>query len=301
MSKVTVFVGLDYATSFVQVCVLDRDGRQQGNRRCENDVSAIASYVRQFGDRAVAAVETCTGAANLAERLNEIPGWHVDLAHAGYVKRLKQSPDKTDYSDARLLAELQCVGYLPKVWLASEFTRELRKVVHYRQTVANQRRDCKLRIRAILRDHRVTLPEATPWTKAWCVWLQHVQLPVASRWIVDRHLVDLQLVEERLKEAAKQLEQMVTDDMLTDELRKQPGIGLLTACMLRAEIGRFDRFNSGKQLARFCGLTPRNASSGDFKMRLADNGKKPPVIAAAVANRWIRGLYHRMKELRPAA
>ncbi len=39
--------------------------------------------------------------------------------------------------------------------------------------------------------------------------------------------------------------------------------------MLRAEIGRFDRFGSGKQLARFCGLSPRNASSGT---RQADAG-----------------------------
>jgi hypothetical protein len=32
---------------------------------------------------------------------------------------------------------------------------------------------------------------------------------------------------------------------------------------VRAEVGRFDRFRSGKQRARFCGLTPCNRSSGD--------------------------------------
>ena len=35
-----------------------------------------------------------------------------------------------------------------------------------------------------------------------------------------------------------------------------PGVGLVTAITLRAEVGRFDRFQTGKQLARFCGVTP---------------------------------------------
>lgn len=47
------------------------------------------------------------------------------------------------------------------------------------------------------------------------------------------------------------------------------GVGLVTAATMRAEIGRFDRFDTGKQLARFCGVTPRNASSG---ARQADAG-----------------------------
>ena len=46
------------------------------------------------------------------------------------------------------------------------------------------------------------------------------------------------------------------------KLLTMSGIGLVTAVTLRAEIGRFDRFRTGKQLARFCGLSPRNASSG---------------------------------------
>ena len=31
---------------------------------------------------------------------------------------MKKSPDKTNFSDAKLLADLVRVGYLPKVWLA---------------------------------------------------------------------------------------------------------------------------------------------------------------------------------------
>ncbi|MBN2024536.1 MAG: hypothetical protein JW809_17285, partial [Pirellulales bacterium] len=59
------------------------------------------------------------GAAHLADELIHEAGWPLELSHPGYVARLKQSPDKTDFSDARLLAELARVGYIPKVWLAA--------------------------------------------------------------------------------------------------------------------------------------------------------------------------------------
>ena len=114
-------------------------------------------------------------------------------------------------------------------------------------------------------------------------------------------------------------------------LMGEPGVGEVTAWVLRAYVGRFDRFGSGKQLSRYCGLSPCNASSGTRQAdaglvrgcnrllratlvqaahRLARTeprwralagsmrarGKPGGVIAAAVANRWARGLWHRMTE-----
>ena len=37
MSKVTVFVGLDYHKDSVQVCIMDQAGQVLANRRCPND------------------------------------------------------------------------------------------------------------------------------------------------------------------------------------------------------------------------------------------------------------------------
>jgi hypothetical protein len=113
-----------------------------------------------------AAIEACGGAADLADELIARAGWSVHLAHPGYVARIKQSPDKTDYSDARLLADLERVGYLPKVWLAPENIRELRRLVRYRQQLANQRRNVKLRIRALL-----LVRSASSVISAWPFWV----------------------------------------------------------------------------------------------------------------------------------
>jgi len=333
MSKITVFVGLDYHQDSVQVCVMDGQGNQLINATRPNDWREIASVVPDDA-RVFAAVEACCGAADLAEELIHKAGWSVDLAHAGYVARIKQSPDKTDFGDARLLADLERVGYLPKVWLAPEPIRELRRLVRYRQQLSQQHRNIKLRVRALLRDQRVRPPaEVNPWTRAWLAWISSCEeLGPTSRWILQRHLDDLQLLKTQLREVEKRLAEQTHDDPVVQALLAEEGVGLITAVTLRAEIGRFDRFRTGKQLARFCSVTPRNASSGnrqadagliragnselrrvlietahrlswrsdrwmEFSARLKERGKSRCVIVAAIANRWIRGLYYDLKTI----
>jgi len=333
MSSLAVFVGMDYHQDGVQVCVLDQKGRQMVNAVRGNCWQQIAETVPE-GVRVFATIEACCGAADLAEELIGKAGWSVDLAHPGYVARIKQSPDKTDYSDARLLADLERVGYLPKVWLAPEPIRELRRLVRYRQQLANRKRGVKLRVRALLRDQRVKSPaETKPWRKDWLSWLRACEeLGEASRWILDKHLAELDTVQGELRQVEKRLRTQTADDPVVQKLLEQEGVGLITAVTLRAEIGRFDRFRTGKQLARFCSVSPRNASSGNrqadagmiragspelrrvlietanrlkwqsdvwsaFSERLKDRGKQRCVITAAVANRWIRGLFHQMKHL----
>jgi transposase len=330
MSKVPVFVGLDYHQSGVQVCVMNAEGQTLANRKCPDQWQAVAAVVAPWGRCVQAAVEACNGAANLADQLVEQAGWSVDLAHPGYVARIKQSPDKTDFSDAQLLADLERVGYLPRVWHAPERIRELRRLVRYRQQLVAERRNAKLRIRALLRDHRLVVHEGRAWTKPWLAALAEVPLPATSRWILDEHLAALVRLAEQIRRAESQLAAATADDRLVQALLALVGVGLVTAAAMRAEIGRFDRFRTGKQLARFCGLSPRNASSGRrqadagliragnaelrrllteaahrlmrweprwlaMACRLRARGKPTPLVVAAVANRWMRGLHHQFQ------
>jgi len=195
----------------------------------------------------------------------------------------------------------------------------------------------KLRIRALLRERRITSAGRSAWTKRWLAWLiSHEELGVQSRWIMDQHLDRLQWLNEAIGKAERRLHDVTRNDAMVVRLLQQPGVGPVTAWTMRAEIGRFDRFTSGKQLARFCGLSPRNASSGERQadaglihagnrqlravlieaawrlMRhderwstlastMLSRGKAKCVIAAAIANRWMRWLYHQMKPLGLAA
>ena len=90
-----------------------------------------------------------------------------------------------------------------------------------------------------------------------------------GRWVINRHLVRLVETGKKIVVVEKRLSECTGNDPLVTKLMSLRGIGPVTALVIRAEIGRFDRFRSGKQLSRFCGLSPRNASSG---MRQADAG-----------------------------
>jgi transposase len=332
MSKIRVFVGLDYHPGCIQVCVLDQRGNMLLNATRPNCSDELNQVVRTFGDAIRAAIEVSPGAAHLADELTTQYGWSIDLAHPGYVARLKQSPDKTDFSDARLLADLIRVGYLPKVWLAPPAIQDLRTLTRHRAQLAQQQRATKLRVRAMLRNQRLVAP-ARAWTKAWLDWLRdEARLGEHARWVLDELLCELTRLAGELKKVERRLAEVTQDSPFVQLLMSQRGIGLITAVTLLAELGRVDRFCNAKQLSRFCGLSPRNASSGSrqadaglvktsnselrrvlieaghrlmrfderwqvFHEQMRSRGKPYGVIVAATANRWLRQMYHPLKAL----
>lgn len=334
MVKIPVHLGLDYHKDAIQACALNHQGDVVFNGSIPNSVEDLTELARKRGwlvERV--GIEACSGSADFSDDLVLSTGWNLNLAHPGYVRRMKQNPDKTDYSDARLLADLTRVGYLPKVWLAPQEIRDLRRVVRFRQDLVRQRTATKLKIMALLGEHRVVIA-GTRWTQKWLKALKGLAgLPEGTCFILGSHLEGLTRIIGQIAKVETRLEKMTAGDELVARLRKQRGVGAVTAWTIRAEIGRFDRFNTGKQLSRFCGLSPRNASSGNrqadagmikagnpglrttlievahrltryevrwaaFKAKPRAAGKAGSVIAAAVANRWVRWLFHQMQ---PAA
>ena len=175
----------------------------------------------------------------------------------------------------------------------------------------------------------VAVPARWPALAGRFVFLTGAGLGENARWLVQRHLAELERLKREILEVEKKLRQWADSDTIIQKLMTFRGVGLATATMLRAEIGEFDRFRTGKQLARYIGLTPRNVSSGERQaeasiikagngdlramlMQLAHRlkrwdprwrqlgeqlkkrGKPGPVVAAAVANRWVRWLHYEL-------
>lgn len=333
MNNVPVFVGLDYHQDSIQVCVLNQQGDVLLNRSAPNNCQELGRIVRPLGVVQRAALEACCGAADLGEELVEQLGWNVSLGHPAYIAKIKSSPDKTDYSDGRLLADLTRVGYLPRVWLAPANLRELRQLVNHRQRLVDRGRAIKLQIGGLLREQRVKISRdcGGRWSKAWTLSLRDNQdFSKHVRWIVNDLLDDLTYTNDKIVKAEKRLREATADDPVIAKLKQQAGIGEVTAWVLRAYIGDFGRFKRAKQLARYCGLSPCNASSGrkmadaglidgcnklvrmtvvqaahrlirtsDRWGKLAESmrarGKPECVIVGAVGNRWLRNLHHAMK------
>jgi len=331
MSTVPVFVGLDYHQASVQVCVMDSSGKVLLNRACVNRRQAIIEAVAAVGHPVRVAIEACTGASDLAQELVDHADWSVDLAHTTYVARMKRQPDKTDYSDARMLADLTRVGYLPRVWLPPAYIRDLRRLVSLRNSLVAQRRNLKLRLTSLLRDHRVKLPDSR-WTGPWIKKVLACEtLPPVGHLIAVEILDQLKDIIARIGRVQDQMELFTQGDPIVAYLRSLPCVGPVTSWVLRAFIGDVTRFKNGKQLAHYCGLSPGNASSGKrmadsglvhsgntllratlielahrlarrqerwkaLCMDLRARGKPTCVAAAAIANRFIRAAYYPWKQ-----
>jgi transposase len=330
MLNLPLFVGLDYHQKVIQVCVMDQSRKILTNQTVVNDPDAVHKVVAPLGSNVHVAIEASTGAANFADLLIHQYQWSVELAHPGYVARMKQTSDKSDWTDAKLLADLMRAGYVPRVWLAPESIRDLRALVRHRHGLVEQRKQSKLRLRAELRNHRIVCPHS-PWTiqgKDWLLDPANIS-SLTLRFLVRSHYDTIKYFDKKIREVTDEMCENVTDDPVVKQLLLQPGIGVITAITMRALIGHFDRFQTGKQLARFCAVCPRNNSSAgktttsglikagdallrqvlveaahrlmryedrwrDMASRLRENGKKTCVIVAAVANRWIRRLFHQM-------
>ena len=332
MLNLPLFVGIDYHTNTIQVCIMDQHRKILTNQTVANDPKAVFRVVAPYGSNVHVAIEASTGVADFAEKLIEQYNWNVELAHPGYVARMKQTPDKSDWTDAKLLADLTRVGYIPRVWLAPQYIRDLRDLVRHRYGLVEQRKQSKLRLRALLRNHRIVCPES-PWTikgKRWLLNAKNITSPHLL-FLLQDHYDTIEYFNKKVAAVEDKMRAATANDPVVKQLMGQSGIGLITAVTMRALVGRFDRFRSGKQLAHFCAVTPRNNSTGGktttgglikagdpilriilmevahrlmrydkhwqaMATRLRANGKKTCVIVAAVANRWIRKLFYQMVE-----
>ena len=319
--------------------MLNAEGEVLANRKVDNCVGDVVEVVSQTlilteSDQKTivrAAIESCSGAAHLAEELMRCVPWMVTLAHPGIVARMKQNPEKSDQADAFTLGDLMRLNYLPKVWLAPEEIRQLRSLVRYRMQKVKHRTRVKLRLRAILREQRLQAPKGMrAWTRLWLHWFKSLELDETNAFLRDEYFEELDQLDQKIAEVERKLKMQTADDAVVQKLMSMEGIGLVTAVTMRAEIGRFERFDSGKHLARYCGVTPRNASSGQrqadaglvksgnsglrvvliqaaqrlmnhserwslFSAKLKLKGKPHNVVVAAVANRWMRWLYHQLQ------
>lgn len=334
MSNLPLFVGLDYHQDSIQVCVLNQRGDVLLNRSADNDCLALARLIEPLGQVQRVGIEACCGAADLGEQLVQRHGWNVSLGHPAYIARMKSSPDKSDYSDGRLIADLTRVGYLPHVWLAPTYIREVRQLVNHRQRLVDHARALKLQVGALLREQRVKIgrDRGSRWTKTWTASVRdNDRLSKQACWIVNDLLDDLLYTKGKIAATEAQLREAATGDAVVEKLMQQEGIGEVTAWVLRACIGDFARFKTAKQLSRYCGMSPRNASSGQrvadaglidacnkllrativqaahrlirtserwgkLAQSLGKRGKPACVIVGAVGNRWMRSLHQAMKD-----
>ncbi|MGP4091785.1 IS110 family transposase, partial [Streptomyces sp. KR55] len=116
------------------------------------------------------------------------------------------------------------------------------------------------RIHAVLAEHGLERPGAC-FTAAGRAWLEGLDLPDASRTVVDQLLALLDALKEPIDALDQLLAARARGDPRVAALTRLPGAGTFTALVIVTEVGDISRFPDARKLASWAGLTPTVRSS----------------------------------------
>jgi len=253
-------LGWDIHRKFSQVSVMEKsaDGeiRVLERRRLEHDdPQGMRQWLLQLDPEIPVALEATFGWPWVADLLQAL-GREVHLGHPPVIRALAKHEAKTDRCDSDRLARFQLRGILPESYLAPPEVRQQRERMRYRMALVGLRTGVKSRIQAIL--HRLGIQHGYSdlFGKGGRKFLETLHLPEASTVVLrgNLDLVDLLTV------LIEDVEQWMTENLEVDEsvrlLTTLPGIGLILAHVIRAEIGEIERFPRPGHLASYSGLAP---------------------------------------------
>ena len=253
-------IAVDLAKSVFEIAVSDRPGHIVRRERLSR-----AQFLEFFVNHPPATVvmEACGSAHFWGRRIEEL-GHRVVLLPPHHVRPYVRG-NKTDRTDTKGILEAsrnEDIRPVPVKTVAQQILTSLHRLRSAWMTERTARLNT---LRGLLRELGVFIPvgarEVVP-----AVWAlledADSDLPDALRPHFAEACLEIRAIEARIKEVEVRLEAMAKELPVVGYLRTIPGIGLLTATALLAFIGDIHRFPSGRHLASYLGLTPREFSSG---------------------------------------
>jgi transposase len=259
-----VYVGMDVHRKRSQVALLDEHGAQLLNRNLPNDPAELVPLLGQLEPGTPVAFEAAYGWGWLVDLLGELD-LEPHLVHPSRCKAIASARLKDDKVDARTLAHLLRADLLPEAWLAPQQVRDQRALLRHRAALVRVATMLKNRVHAVLADRGIRVPERL-WTTAGRAWLADLDLPAVQRRIVDDCLGLVDQLTPVVARLERDLRDHARPDPRVQALAALPGIGMITAMTLAAEIGDIGRFPTARKLCAWAGLTPAVRNS-DRKVR----------------------------------
>lgn len=186
-------------------------------------------------------------------------GIDVRIANPLKLRQIAESKQKTDKNDAVTLAELLRADYLPEAYRAPEETQRLRLLVRERSFFIRKNTATKCRIHSLCTALGAHETAHKPLHKEGYAKLNQPQSLFGDMYasLLETN-VHIQNVEQKIKAAT-------TTNQAYNILRSLPGVGVVTASAICAEVGDFARFDCPSKLISYAGIYPKERSSGNTK------------------------------------
>jgi transposase len=256
----TTTIAVDLAKSVYQVAEADSQWRVVMRHRFSR-----SQLMRYFGELqpCLVVMEAC-GTAHFWARWLGALGFTVRLLPPQYVRPFVRR-NKTDRSDADALLEAARSADLAAVPVKSEHQQMVLSLHRLRAAWLSTRTARINAVRGILREFGINVPRGAHRVTAMVeakLSAPESPVPATLATVVRTACEEIRELRKRIDQTEVDLERLAGDMPVVARLRSIPGIGLLTATAMVAAVGDVLRFPTGRHLASWVGLTPRERSSG---------------------------------------
>jgi transposase len=302
MAKSNIYVGIDLHKEKFDFVMLSLSGDVIDQGTCSTEVGSVSHFASYLTRCHQVVLEPLQNSFWFIDQLRPYAG-SIHLAHSGKVRLIAASRLKNDRIDARILADLLRVGYLPEVYIPNESLRRWRFLIrHHIQLV----RDCtrlKNRVLGMVNGEGYKISASDPFGKKGRAQLDSLALSSSRRMAVDSNLITLDLLSAQLVVVDKEIEQIAKSDETACLLCTIDGISFFGALAFRAFVGDMARFRSPKAFAAYTGLVPSYRQSAETTHHGAitkqGNATLRWVLAQAVTHAvrrspYLKRLYYRL-------
>jgi len=291
MTKITT-VGLDLAKSVFQVHGSDIDGRPVLRKKLRRD-----QVLRFFAtlEPCLVAMEACGGAHHFARELQAL-GHDVRLIPPQYVKPFVKT-NKNDAADAEAICE---AAQRPTMRFAPIKSRDQQAVLLIHRTrdlLVRQRTQLINALRGHLSEFGIVVAQGRRNIDKLIAIIEDEaddRLPALARQTLQTFVEQLRTIDTQIVGLERRLKSWHQGNEASRRLTAIPGVGVISATAIVATVGDASQFTSGRQLAAWLGIVPRqNSSGGKEKLgRISKHGdgylRRLLVHGARAALRWSR-------------
>jgi transposase len=257
------YVGIDIHKEFCQVIEVNHNGTCCGDYRvdlCDNGIEKLKS--RMDKDTRII-LEAGGNSFSIASSLE--PYVHdVTVVHPAKTRSIAASKIKTDKYSAETLARLLASGYVTPVWVPDIEVQNERALISYRAGLIKARTAYKNRVHAILYRRSVLYSKSELFKTSGRLFLAqsfpHLEEVEKAQVISLFKLIDT--VNDEIELIDGHLAYLARDREDARLLMTIPGVSVLIAMALLAEIGDIHRFPSPDHLSSYAGLVPRIHQTG---------------------------------------
>lgn len=265
-----IFIGLDVDKKSIAVTIFNHREKLR-SLKMPNKGEMIINYTKKHfsGKRIVFAYEVGPTGYGLYDKLTEAR-YRCLVVSPASVPTPSNNRVKTNRLDSIQLAKMLRGGELKGIRVPSQKYRNLRHLIHLRNTTTKQSTGCKCRIKALLLVEGIEYPNTSKndhWSNNTIKRLETMDCNSYIRFKINMLLENLRFYRQQLLKVKKEIRCFCKNDPdLADSIKyliSITGIGWTIATTLLARIGDWRNLKNVRELGGFIGLTPCEESTGE--------------------------------------